>query len=74
MDSKHFYYRNEKHILTYNLSFKKYYVGSNFSKLNSEPNNNTFQFYETKNIYIKNFTKINFKLFDIYKDEKHILV
>ena len=40
------FYRDEKFILAYNLSFKKCHMGSDSSKLNSRPKYNTFQFYE----------------------------
>jgi len=50
MDSKHFYYRNEKHILTYNLSFKKCHVGSNSSKLGPRKKITNFNFIKIKNI------------------------
>jgi len=47
MDFEHFnIYMDEKHILAYNLSFKKCHMGSDSSKLNSRPKYNTFQFYE----------------------------
>ena len=36
---------DEKHILTYNLSLKKCYLGSDSSKPNSKPKNNTFQYH-----------------------------
>ena len=45
--SEHFnIYRDEKHILAYNLSFKKCHIGLDLLKPSSEPKNNTFQFYE----------------------------
>ena len=65
-------YIDEKHILTYNLSFKKYYVGLD-SKPDSKLKNNTFQFYKNK-AHIENFVRINFKFFYIYKDQKYILI
>lgn len=65
-------YRNEKYILANNLSFKKCHVGLDLSKLDSEEKNNTFQFYKDEK-YINLFTKINSKLFNIYRDKKHML-
>lgn len=45
---------------------------SDSSKSNFKQKNNKFQFYEDKK-YIKIFTGMNFKLFNIFKNEKHIL-
>ena len=62
---------DEKHILTYNLSLKKCYLGSDSSKPNSKPKNNTFQYHKDEK-HNKNFARMNFKL-NIYKNQKHIL-
>ena len=52
---KHFdIYMDEKHILTYNLSLKKCYLGSDSSKPNSKPKNNTFQYHKDEK-HNKNF-------------------
>ena len=73
MNFKYFdVYRDEKQILAYNLSFKKCHVGLESSKPNSGPKNNTFWFYEDEK-HTKNYAGANFELFDIYRDEKHIL-
>jgi len=50
-DFKYFdIHRNEKYILAYNLSFKKYQIGSDLSKFNFGPKNNKFQFFKDEKI------------------------
>lgn len=58
MDFEYFnIYKDEKHILIYNLRFKKCHIDSDSSKPNSGPKNNTFLFYENKK-HTKIFVKI----------------
>ena len=63
------FYRDEKFILAYNLSFKKFHI----SKPGFEPKNNTFQFYENKK-HNETFAGTYSKLLYIYREAKHILV
>jgi len=49
------------------------HLGLNSSKFSSKSKNNKFQFYEDEK-YTEKFCKMDFELFDIYMDEKHILV
>lgn len=73
MNFEHFdIYWDGKHIFAYNLSCKRCHVDSYESEPSSKPENNTFQFYNEEK-HIKNFLGIDSKLFNIYKNEKHIL-